>query len=90
MPQSLRRKVTTLLSRPDCDVTNHPSLKLVHGRPNIRLVLYDEIAACTDGGSISVDGQHPSDDPHMDELTIAPDSCWTSEFDGSRATCPLL
>jgi len=50
-----------------------------------------KLAACTDGGSISVDGQHPSDDLlQMDELTIAPDSCWTTVFDGSRVMCPLL
>jgi ferric-chelate reductase len=79
-------KTTTVVSPTEY----HPSLKLVHGRPNIRRVLHDEIAACTNEGSISVDGQHPFDDSQMDELTIAPGSCWTSGFDGSRATCPLL
>ncbi|KIJ94089.1 hypothetical protein K443DRAFT_134858 [Laccaria amethystina LaAM-08-1] len=70
-------KTTTVVSPTEY----HPSLKLVHGRPNIHRVLHDEIAACTNGGSISVDDG---------ELMIAPDSCWTSGFDGSRATCPLL
>ena len=79
-------KTTTVMSPTEY----HPSLKLIHGRPDIRRVLYDEIAACTDGGSISVDGQHPFDDPQMNELTIVSDSCWTSGFDCSRATCPLL
>ena len=51
-------KTTTVMSPTEY----HPSLKLVHGRPNIRRVLHDEIAACTDGGSISVDGQHTFDD----------------------------
>ena len=79
-------KTTTVMSPTEY----HPSLKLVHGRPDIRRVLHDEIAACTDGGSISVVGQHAFDDPQVNELTIVPDSCWTSGFGGSRATCPLL
>ena len=59
-------KTTTMMSPTEY----HPSLKLVHGRPDIRRVLHDEIAACTDGGPISVDGQHPFDEPLMSELTI--------------------
>ena len=79
-------KTATLISPTEY----HPSLKLVQGRPNIRRVLHDEIAACTDGGSISVDGQHPFDDPQMQRTDHCPRSCWTSGFDGSGATCPLL
>ena len=46
-------KTTTVL----LPVNYHPSIKLIPGRPDIRRVLHDEISACTDGGSLSVDGQ---------------------------------
>jgi len=46
MRQSLRRRMITLLQDPTVmsPTGYHPSLKLVHGRPNMRLVLHDEIS----------------------------------------------
>ncbi|KIJ94088.1 hypothetical protein K443DRAFT_111053 [Laccaria amethystina LaAM-08-1] len=68
-------KTTTVRS----PVDYHPYIKLSPGRPDIRRVLHDEISACTDGGSLSVDVAGPTG------LTAAVRRALSSDAAGPRA-----